>query len=83
MNGFTIVSFWDRSSDKRFGSNSSFIEFGHYQFNEMIALARIAFPKLFARFDFEIRRLDVVDEKENAKKRSVDEDMEFIARHGE
>lgn len=57
VNGKTILSFWDRSGDKRFGSHSTFIEEGTLTFNEMLADAKIKFPKVFERINFEIKEI--------------------------
>lgn len=50
--GWTIVSFWDRSGDKRGKSNSNFLLPGTLGQQEALAAARAAFPALFARFPF-------------------------------
>lgn len=56
---YTIVSFWDRSGDKRPGSNSSFVTEGHCLFDEIIAEAKLQYPRLFKRFGFEIKLIDI------------------------
>jgi len=54
FSGWTVVSFWDRSKDKRPGSNSAFIAQGVRTFSEVMDLARALFPKTMARFKFQI-----------------------------
>lgn len=52
--GWTALSFWDRSGDSRPASNSTFLFDGTLTFNEALAAARDHFPALFERFPFEI-----------------------------
>lgn len=52
--GWTCISFWDRSGDQRPGSNSNFLVQGEFSFAEMVALGRQQFPAVFARIKFEI-----------------------------
>lgn len=52
---WTVISFWDRSSDSRGKSNSTFICPEQLSFNDAVALAKKCFPKVFARFTFELR----------------------------
>lgn len=56
LRNWTIVTFWDRSLDKRQNSSSSFVLRGTLTFEWAVKLAREAFPELFERFDFEIVR---------------------------
>lgn len=49
--GQTILAFWDRTGDKRFGSNSAFLLPGTLDFDEAVAAARRAFPRIWARLD--------------------------------
>lgn len=53
--GWTALSFWDRSVDERGGCNSQFFAEGTHTFEEMLALAREHFPEVMKRFAFEIR----------------------------
>lgn len=65
-NEFTILSFWDYSGDSRGGSNSNFIEFGRFTYDEMITMAQKVFPSIFQRFNFEItcpQQTDAAKEK--------------------
>jgi hypothetical protein len=52
--GWTAVSFWDRSVDKRGGCNGNFLANKTLSFDEMMVLAREHFPRVMARFPFEI-----------------------------
>lgn len=54
----TIISFWDRTGDCRNSSNSSFVVVGHFTFKEIIQEAKKQFPRLFYRFNFEIKLID-------------------------
>jgi len=49
VNPFKIVAWWDRSLDKRPGSNSNLIGFGYNSAEEMIDDAYKLFPKVMAR----------------------------------
>lgn len=57
LNGWTILSFWDRSVDSRGGSNSTFLEQGTLTFDEMVAKAKEVFPTIWARFKFEVKEV--------------------------
>lgn len=52
--GWTALSFWDRSVDKRGGCNSNFLAEGTFSFEEMLAIAREKFPNVMKRFSFKI-----------------------------
>jgi hypothetical protein len=52
--GWTALSFWDRSVDRRSGSNSNFLAEGTFTFAEMVEFAKERFPKIMARFAFTI-----------------------------
>lgn len=52
--GWTLISFYDRSVDSRPGSNSSFLAEGNFTFEEMLGIAREYFPRVMSRFTFEI-----------------------------
>jgi hypothetical protein len=51
---WTVVSFWDRSVDKRGGCNSSFVIPAVLSFDEAIAVAKKRFPWVWSRFTFEV-----------------------------
>lgn len=48
---WTLCSFWDRSGDKRPGSNSAFLVDQPVSFNEMMELVRKHFPKQIERME--------------------------------
>jgi hypothetical protein len=52
--GWTAISFWDRSVDTRPGCNSTFLADGNYTFEEMLAHAQNYFPSVMERFAFKI-----------------------------
>lgn len=54
ISGWTILTFWDRSQDKRTNSNSAFIVEAILSFPDMIEKCKEQFPKLFDRFNFDI-----------------------------
>lgn len=47
--GWTILAFWDRTADKRSGSNSAFIAKGTFTFEGMVSLARRYYPGICKR----------------------------------
>lgn len=55
--GWTALAFWDRSADRRFGSNSTFLfESGEpLEFDDAVVLAREAFATIWSRFVFKVR----------------------------
>ena len=54
INGWTVLSFWDRSVDKRPGCNSAFLLRGIYTFDVACKAAAEMFPTVWGRFQFEI-----------------------------
>ena len=54
LDGWTALSFCDRSVDDRPGSNSSFIAKGVYTFEQMCDIAKKTFPEIWGRFKFKI-----------------------------
>ncbi len=50
----TVLAFWDNSVDIRGQSNSHFFLRGIHSFGEAVEKAKIIFPEVFARFEFEI-----------------------------
>lgn len=52
--GWTALSFWDRSVDKRRGSNSNFLAKGDHSFETMLTLAEEYFPDILKRYSFQI-----------------------------
>jgi hypothetical protein len=49
INGWTIVSMWDRTGDSRAGSNSSFIAEGIRTREEVLDIAKLVFPNIVNR----------------------------------
>jgi hypothetical protein len=56
IKGWTVLAFWDRSGDQRYGSNSAFLARGHLTFEEMIAKAKADVYNIGQRFTFEVKR---------------------------
>lgn len=54
VGGWTVLTFWDRSEDKRLNCNSSFLVRGQYDFQEVVKIAKDNYPKIWSRFDFEV-----------------------------
>jgi hypothetical protein len=52
--GWTALSFWDRSVDTRGNSNSNFLAEGKHTFEEMLSIAWLHFPEIMGRFKFTI-----------------------------
>jgi hypothetical protein len=52
--GWTALSFWDRSVDTRHTSNSTFLVHGTFSFEEMVSLAGKHFPQVINRLKFSI-----------------------------
>ena len=48
---WTIVGWWDRTGDRRHGSNSAILVRGALSFEEAIACGREAFPQVWARME--------------------------------
>lgn len=48
--GWTVVAWWDRSVDNRFGSNSALIMRGTHTLSEVLLAAADQFPELLPRF---------------------------------
>lgn len=52
--GWTALSFWDRSGDSRGASSSTFLFEATLDFDQALSAARERFPALFERFSFEV-----------------------------
>lgn len=52
--GWTALSFWDRTVDARGGCNGNFLANEVLSFDAMLARAHEKFPEIMARFPFEI-----------------------------
>lgn len=49
VDGWTVISWWDRSGDPRGGCCAAFLIEGRHPWSEALSLARTAFPREFAR----------------------------------
>lgn len=54
INGWTILTFWDRSLDSRGASSSSFVMRSQLTFEQAVEKSRLAFPTVWARFPFKV-----------------------------
>ena len=54
--GWTFLAFWDRSVDSRGACNSLFLLPGMLDFDKAVETARAAFPRVWKRFKFNVRR---------------------------
>lgn len=54
IGGWTIVTFWDRSGDRRGNSNSSFVLEGIHSFEKACEISAGRFPLIWSRFKFQI-----------------------------
>ncbi len=52
--GWTVLSFWDRSIDTRFGSHSNYIAKGAFTFEQMVAMANIRFLSRWSKMQFPV-----------------------------
>jgi hypothetical protein len=59
ISGWTILSFWDRSVDDRFGSNSAFLIKGTYTFDEVVNFSK-AFVKVWSRLNFTLSEYEAI-----------------------
>lgn len=55
LGGWTALAFWDRSVDERGNSNSVFLARAILTEDEILAAARAAYPRIWARFGFQVR----------------------------
>lgn len=61
INGWTVLTFWDRSCDSRQRSNSAFLCPGQWNFEEMVTGAKTDFPDVWNRFTFTVLDAAVID----------------------
>lgn len=54
LNGWTVLTFWDRSADRRGRSSSTFIILGVVDFSEAVSIAKEYYPQVWSRFTFEV-----------------------------
>jgi len=55
-NGWTALSFWDRSVDTRGACNSTYFAEGTFTFDEMVAMASERFAHRWNKMKFEVKR---------------------------
>ena len=58
--GWTALAFWDRSVDRRGACNSAFFVQGTLTFAQIVRVARHRWPKIWARFTFDVVEVDEV-----------------------
>lgn len=56
--GLTALAFWDRSGDRRPNSNSVFVVPGTLTFEQIVRVAKQAWPRIWQRFTFPIVQVD-------------------------
>lgn len=56
LDRFTVLAFWDRSGEDRYGCNSAFVARGQQTFDAMVAAAREQFPEVWQRLPFTVRQ---------------------------
>lgn len=53
--GWTAISFWDRTVDTRPGSCSTYLAEGDFTFEQMVEMAKTRFAERWNRMKFEVR----------------------------
>jgi hypothetical protein len=51
VEGWTVLAWWDRSADRRWGCNANLLARGRHRFDAMLALGRQHFPREMARME--------------------------------
>ena len=59
---WTVLAFWDRTADQRYGSNAAFLAKGTHDFVVMCEIARRHFPTVWARITASEPMLHAVDD---------------------
>lgn len=59
--GWTALSFWDRTVDKRRGSHSTYVINSIHTFEEMVILAKENFPKRWGAMSFEVVEVEATN----------------------
>lgn len=49
VSGWTVLGWWDRSVDKRGGSNSNILAKGTFDFTTMLEIGKVRFPEVMKR----------------------------------
>lgn len=60
-NGWTALAFWDRSIDKRHGSNSVLLIQKEVTLEEAIEIFKQEYPSIWSRFNFTIKLYETKD----------------------
>lgn len=53
--GWTALSFWDRTVDTRYGCNSNYFAEGVFTFDEMVEMAKTRFAARWDKMNFEVK----------------------------
>lgn len=61
--GWTALSFWDRSVDTRGACNSTYFAEGTFTFEEIVEMARTRFAERWDKMNFTVRPAPVMEEK--------------------
>lgn len=61
--GWTAISFWDRSVDTRFASNSTYFAEGTFTFEQMAEMAKTRFVDRWKRMKFDVVQHKDPDQK--------------------
>ena len=56
--GWTAISFWDRSVDERSACNSTYFAKGTFSFEEMVTMAKERFAFRWNKMQFEVEKYD-------------------------
>lgn len=64
--GWTAISFWDRSVDKRNACNSSYFAKGTFTFDEMVEMAKRRFAIRWNKMNFEVTLISPEEMKHHA-----------------
>lgn len=57
-NGWTALSFWDRTIDTRPGCSSTYLAEGTFTFEEMVEFAKTRFPERWGKMKFEVTKYE-------------------------
>lgn len=58
-NGWTALSFWDRSVDKRGGCNSTYFAKGTFTFDQMVEMAKTRFAYRWNKMNFDVKNANL------------------------
>jgi hypothetical protein len=58
-NGWTALSFWDRSVDTRGGCNSTYFAKGNFTFDQMVEMSKTRFAFRWNKMKFEVKEVKV------------------------